>query len=452
MKTRTVFLLFTLTIATLAADFDLDYAVFRGDESNDIVEVYLMIPRNLFQFVPDDEGFRSNALVRVAFTSDDSVRQMKEWSFTDWTDDLQKISASQKIPDIVTLTVPKGNYRIIAIVIDLNTKKSFRQETDVDVRDFASNKLEMSDIQLSGQVSPTKDQNKFSKYFNYDIIPNASNVYGEHNAKVWAFCEIYNLKTGEGQQDVYQVQYAITDINGGIVQLNDWINKKKPGTSAVEIKGVDITDIHSGLYQFQITVRDENANEEIVGSKRFYIAKNDQDKFTAQSIKEVNLSSLSESELDALFDPLKYFANDKERRMFRKSNVDGKRTIIANFWETRDPDPSTPLNEAEYQYQQRKAYADLHFSSQQKEGWRTDRGRIYMIYGEPSEIERFPSSLETKPYQIWHYYEIEGGIYFVFVDKTGFGMLELVHSTARNELQDENWRRWIRPNSDSRFY
>jgi len=71
------------------------------------------------------------------------------------------------------------------------------------------------------------------------------------------------------------------------------------------------------------------------------------------------------------------------------------------------------------------------------------------MYGVPSEIERFPSDLENKPYQIWYYNEIEGGVKFYFVDKTGFGSYELVHSTARNELQDINWQRWISPYSTS---
>ena len=44
-----------------------------------------------------------------------------------------------------------------------------------------------------------------------------------------------------------------------------------------------------------------------------------------------------------------------------------------------------------------------------KIGWKTDRGRIFILYGEPSEIERFPNQMDTKPYEIWHYNDIEGG-------------------------------------------
>jgi len=439
-------ILLSMSIPSIAADFDLDYAIFRGDEANDVVEVYLMIPRILFDFVESDGAYRSSAYVRVAFAFDDTVRQMEEWSFTDKVGDPTQITDTQKIPEIVTLNVPKGKYRIIALVMDLNSKRTFREETDIFVRDFTFDELELSDIQLSSQVSHTETQNKFSKYFNYDIIPNASNVYGDQHSMIYAFCEVYNLKT---DLQSYQVQYTITDLNDKIQQQNDWLTKKKPGASAVEIKGMDITELKSGLYNFKIAVKEENADAETVVYKRFYIAKNDQNKLMAEAIEEVNLSAMSEKELINLFNPLKYFATDKERRMFRKSNMDGKRNIINNFWKTRDTDPTTLLNEAEFEFQQRMKYVAEQFSSPRRDGWKTDMGRVFLIYGQPSEIERFPSSLESKPYQIWYYYELEGGSFFVFVDKSGFGMMELVHSTARNELQDEAWQRWIQPMGDA---
>ena len=78
-----------------------------------------------------------------------------------------------------------------------------------------------------------------------------------------------------------------------------------------------------------------------------------------------------------------------------------------------------------------------------KEGWKTDRGRVYLIYGGPDEIERFPNEIETRPYEIWHYESVEGGVIFVFADITGFGSYQLVHSTKRGELRDDSWVRRI---------
>ena len=72
-------------------------------------------------------------------------------------------------------------------------------------------------------------------------------------------------------------------------------------------------------------------------------------------------------------------------------------------------------------------------------GWRTDRGRVYIIYGPPDEVERYPYSENMKPYEIWHYYNLQGGVIFVFGDRTGFGSYELLHSTLVGEIKNEEW-------------
>ncbi|MCK5738586.1 GWxTD domain-containing protein, partial [bacterium] len=84
-----------------------------------------------------------------------------------------------------------------------------------------------------------------------------------------------------------------------------------------------------------------------------------------------------------------------------------------------------------------------------KKGWKTDRGRVVLIYGLPDEIEHFTFNSTSKPYQIWHYFSAEGGIKFIFVDKRLFGNFELVHSTARKEIYDKDWERWISPTKET---
>ena len=64
-------------------------------------------------------------------------------------------------------------------------------------------------------------------------------------------------------------------------------------------------------------------------------------------------------------------------------------------------------------------------------------------YGRPDNIERAPSTLDQKPWEGWTYYDIEGGVEFIFIDRTGYGSYELVHSTARDEIRDETWQRFL---------
>jgi len=77
-------------------------------------------------------------------------------------------------------------------------------------------------------------------------------------------------------------------------------------------------------------------------------------------------------------------------------------------------------------------------------GWKSDRGRVYIMYGAPDDIERNVNAMDTYPYEIWRYNQYEGGVLFVFLDKNNSGMYQLVHSTKEGELSDPNWEDFIK--------
>ena len=97
-----------------------------------------------------------------------------------------------------------------------------------------------------------------------------------------------------------------------------------------------------------------------------------------------------------------------------------------------------PLMRSEFL--RRVALANERYPRFGKEGWRTDRGRVLIVYGEPDQIDRHPSESEGKPYETWQYYQLEGGVEFDFLDRNGFGNYELVNSTKRGEIRDDDWQ------------
>ena len=438
--------LLAVSAFALAAEFDVDHACFRANDEIDVLEVYLLIPRNAFKFVPAEEEFQSTALVRVALAQNDTVVVMDEWTFRDQVADTTKDISHQRIPDISILQANPGVYTLIALVADVNTGKQFKIEKQIVLPEYSGSQLDISDIHICAQLSKTAQENKFSKYFGYDMIPNASAIFGPTHPMIYGFCEVYNLDL-EGSDGSYQVRYSIEDMNGETKNSLDWKTKAKPGASAVELNGINIVALESGIYNFKVDIKDDATGNTINKSKRFYVMKETDPNKLQLMMEKAVLAEYTDEEIDKIFGPMKYIASELEKRQFKKSDREGKIRIIANFWKTRDTDPSTELNESKIEFDQRLRYCNEHFYTARKEGWESDMGRVLIIYGFPSEVERFPSSLETKPYQIWHYYEIEGGIDFVFIDKSGFGTMELVHSTGRNELQDPQWRRFIEPTS-----
>lgn len=88
-----------------------------------------------------------------------------------------------------------------------------------------------------------------------------------------------------------------------------------------------------------------------------------------------------------------YIINDRERAAFLSLRTDEERDhFIEQFWARRDPTPGTPENEFKEEHYRRIAFANKHFAWHSVPGWKTDRGRIYIMFGPPDEIENHPES------------------------------------------------------------
>ena len=142
-----------------------------------------------------------------------------------------------------------------------------------------------------------------------------------------------------------------------------------------------------------------------------------------------------------LSEEVPYIITDQERAAFKKLSTDDEReAFIENFWERRNPNPGSPENEFKEEYYRRIAYANEHYASGIP-GWKTDRGRIYIMYGPADEIDSHPSGgsyerpesegggeTSTYPFEHWRYRYIDGignNIILEFVDTTMTGEYHL---------------------------
>jgi GWxTD domain-containing protein len=130
-----------------------------------------------------------------------------------------------------------------------------------------------------------------------------------------------------------------------------------------------------------------------------------------------------------------------EREVFLKLESDRERDLfIEAFWKHRDPTPGTPENEFKKEHYRRLSYVN-HFYGRTtpKPGWRTDRGRIYIILGEPNDIQRFEGKTMTYPAEIWFYQGktdlgLPPGFNIVFFQERGVGEYRL-YSPAQDGPQ-----------------
>ncbi len=117
-----------------------------------------------------------------------------------------------------------------------------------------------------------------------------------------------------------------------------------------------------------------------------------------------------------------YIITDQEHHVYELlSTAEDRDQFIEQFWLLRDPTPETPENEYKQEHYRRIDYANQHFASKIA-GWKTDRGRIYIMYGSPDEIEAPPGY--SYPVEHWHYRYIAGvgrDVQLAFVDPAATG-------------------------------
>ena len=136
-----------------------------------------------------------------------------------------------------------------------------------------------------------------------------------------------------------------------------------------------------------------------------------------------------------------YIITNEEKAAFKKLTTDDEREqFIEGFWDRRNPNPGSPENEFKEEYYRRIAYANEHYASGIP-GWKTDRGRIYIMYGPADEIDDHSSGgtyirpteegggeTSTYPFEQWRYRYIDGigtNIILEFVDPTMTGEFHL---------------------------
>jgi GWxTD domain-containing protein len=150
-----------------------------------------------------------------------------------------------------------------------------------------------------------------------------------------------------------------------------------------------------------------------------------------------------------LDEDVRWIITDEELHAFKKLTTNAERDqFIEGFWARRDPTPDTAENEYKEEHYRRIAYANEHFAAGMP-GWKTDRGRMYIMYGPPTSIESHPmggpyqrpaeeggGQTETYPFEVWHYNYLEGigqNLDIEFVDDCSCGAYEMTMDRSKKD-------------------
>lgn len=405
-----------------AIPFWADRAGFYMPDSLNYGELYLQcLCRHLtFRELND----RQQAVYRVEatfFARRDSIPfKWEKQIVTDAEIDLR----DQMTTEALSFRIAPGTYRVHIRLQDLQANAEGTCELDFTMPEFDNAALTLSDIQFAHRIDAADTQTTRGLVKNgFKIVPNTRRSI---ETTLNIYFELYGLAEGEGRAATFDLAYALLDTAGQQIKNFPSARYRKPGTTAIKTESLDLKGMPPGHYVLKITARDNGTRKMTTRQRAFSVQK---------PVLATDLASLKR-----YYNQIRYIATKTEREAYASLSTYEKVEFILSFWKKRDPTPLTPENEFATEHFKRIRYADERFSARPgQKGSDTDQGRIHIKYGLPTDIERNPFSATGKAFEIWtyehlNYYE------FVFLDRFGDSVYEMIHATMPGERYNPNWR------------
>ncbi len=424
-------------------NFEYDLTPFRYDSVSTRYEFYYSVADTGFVHTFSEKGVFIYPRIDIAIVrTRDSILVMNQPYIIRYS--ILDTSKTEVFLGKFDIKLDPGKYKMqVAIGDYYDSSKVDYYHTVLDVKKKTPPFI--SGIELASKLI-TGSQNKRSNFYKscMEVYPNPRSTFYEKMPVVFYYTEIYGLKdcekplrfkirlTNSLGKDVWSKESELSAkknavVDPGFIRLKDLASGKYTITADLtDDKGKKIDEETKDFFYVSSVVADSNYNINDALVKRNFLAS--------------PFAILSGPECDALFKSSSCLAsNDEIWQYSQLDSVKQKEVFLYSFWQKRDENPSTPENETYNQFKERVKYADNRFKEYKKRGSLTDRGIIYIKYGKPDKIVRKQNDYYNKPYQIWYYYGIEGGVYFVFGDQNGLGIYQLLDSTKRGEHHDPNW-------------
>ncbi|MBL8006676.1 MAG: GWxTD domain-containing protein [Ignavibacteria bacterium] len=427
--------------------FNFDYAVFRGDENNSFLELYYSINQKslTYEFVNEKYEAAARLHVKIFNTGRDILVYEKEFKTPTVISDTSDVKLKQNLIGQLNFLLPDGDYKLEIKGSDFNdSSKSDLFSPEIKIDNHTSQGLKISDIEIATQIVKSSNENSIFYKNTLEVIPNPSSLFGMNLNVMNYYYEIYGLTADNISKEFYLVK-NILNLNQELMMSS----VKKVTTkneSKVDFGTINVDSLDRGSYIFRVSLIDSIKKINLTAEKKFYVfnvSENVKDLTDQNDFLKSEYVNMTPDALEQEFKYSNYIMTEKEIDTYKDlKDLNDKRKFMYSFWQSKDPNPVTQQLEYKTDYLKRIQEANKNFKEAYMEGWKTDRGRIYVMYGKPEDIERFPFESENKAYEIWKYHTLQGGVECVFIERQiSTGEYYLAHSTMRNELSNPNWEK-----------
>lgn len=440
MKKVILFLFFVSFCFAQNKLIDFDYALFKNDSLSTNMELYYSVKQNQLKTSVVDNQKMINAILRIEITNTktNKVELTNDWKLNYPINDEE---AAKNLVGVLNFTLLEGEYKFKIELIDNNKSDNINNVTEtIKINTFSD--ISISDLELATNIK-RENINPESIFIknNLEVIPNPEMIYVEANPVVFYYFEMYNLKNAGSEK--FNLNVKIIDNKNNIVSEKNK-NLTEYFSNQMEFGLFNISKLFAGSYNILVTLTDANNQTIAKKIKRFYYLSSkiqeDNNNIVASKDFMSEFYGFSDEECDLHIDQVRYIIKDDERKEYVKiTELDSKRKFLIDFWKIRDQIKETEINEYQIEFMNRLKFVNENYHAFKKKGYLTDRGRVHLLYGKPDNIMRYPFEPNKKPYEIWEYEAIEGGVLFVFIDHSDYGLYELATSTKRGEINDQNW-------------
>jgi len=392
-----------------------DIVTSRGDTVDSTrVDCYYRLSNELFNFVRSGDRYAARFELSLIVIDDDDYQVTAETmldSVVVGTDAETRVM-DQSSAKLYTTYLPPGKYDLEIKLYDQDAGSQKDMSRSFEVPDYYRDRLSISDIQFAGLVLEGPSNVGLERR-GIRVVPNLSRAFGEEHTDMYIYYEVYTDAPAEAQQPL-TVAYKIKSPSGRVVVDREEALERQGHIGAYSGR-FDTSGLSQGVYTLEIEVDDRAVRNRAKSKSQFQITW----QFLLPLTTAKNFREITEQ--------LRYIAKNDELdvlKEYRDAPASEQKEALEAFWKRRDPTPGTDRNENMIMYYRRIDYANANFDDGLRKGWRSDQGRIYIVYGPPDELERHTWDRSySHPYQVWHYYSISRS--FVFVDFDGYGRYQL---------------------------
>lgn len=397
--------------------FYFDAIVFKGDSAGSYrLDTYIMVPAQSLEFT--SQGDRFSAGYSIYVTISDSIKgKVKEESISGSfkTKDFNEAQgANAEFKNYYrSYYLNPGKYDIQVMLFDNESKKEFIRSRSITVLNFSD-----FDFSLSGILLLSSIEEKEGRFI---ITPFISDNVAQLKESFFAFFESYKTVSNDTVDFIYELINSQNKILFQSKRIPRLIEGK---VSRQYIKIDKPSDLAAGTYTLQIIALRHSLSEPF--TEKDYLAVAQRSIRLAPTLSGSVIADLAQS-----IRQLRFVANQEELDNINDAETrEEKLKRFEIFWNKIDPTPNTDRNEAFDEYYARIQYANANFRSY-TEGWMTDKGMVFIVFGQPMNMERYPSGYgDNRIYERWTY---RTGREFIFLDNTGFGDFRLVRPIAITE-------------------